>query len=512
MIAALDSRQKLMTRVVLIAASAVFSLSTAAQNRDIVAEKYSDTYKISTTEATQRLAASREAGKLQRRIAADNPETFAGLYIEHSPEFQIVVLFTKDPQRNLAKYTQSRLYSAKIAPRSLEMLLAVQEEVGEQLSKSGIRFESGIDIKKSEVELRVLDASRAREVLAKLLAAADFIKIHETTGFPQPTALVGGNKVSGNTINCTMGFNVVEPATRELGIVTAGHCDNNLTYSNSTLQLLYQNENDAGIYDVQWNKQRIIGTPKQQKNEIVVEGSPESIVSETPSVDLAVGMPVCKSGATTGYTCGEVADINAATEDYNGLPARYVRARNADELEMNAGGDSGGPVFSGEAGHRSAYGIVHARGAGDRINHLYFMPIERLSILGISTLTSPFKIEGAPDVSGPSPSIPVNVNFNGYPRFPVDLTLEVISCPAGWTCTGGTKRYTTNIPSPMTFTWGCDSSAPDWPKHFRVRTSLKDASGITTDSVDTNIACTGPALGSAHQRMSSHAAPRAGIE
>ncbi|MBK0012526.1 S1 family peptidase [Stenotrophomonas sp. S41] len=308
-----------------------------------------------------------------------------------------------------------------------------------------------------------------------------------------------------------MGFNVVDPATRELGIVTAGHCDNNLTYSNSTLQLLYQNESDAGIYDVQWNKQRVIGTAKQQKNEIIIEGSPESIVSETPSIDLAVGMPVCKSGVTTGYTCGEIADTNAATEDYNGLPAKYVRARNANDAEMNADGDSGGPVFSGEAGHRSAYGIVHARGAGDRINHLYFMPIERLSILGISTLTSAFETESVPDVSGPSPSIPVNINFKGYPRFPVDLTLEVISCPAGWTCTGGTNRYATNTPSPLTFTWGCNSSGPDWPKHFRVRTSLKDASG-TTGAVETSITCTGPATGAAHRNVNSHASPEAGLQ
>ncbi|WP_343652136.1 S1 family peptidase [Stenotrophomonas sp.] len=505
------SRNLLTPTVALLAASAIFNLNAATQDRDIVAEKYADTYRTSTKEATQRLAASRDAGRLQRRIATENPETFAGLYIEHSPEFQIVVLFTKDPERHLAKYTQSRLYSAKVAPRSLEMLLAAQEEAGERLSRSGIRFESGIDIRRSEVELRVLDARRTREVLTELLAATDFIRIHETTGFPQPTALIGGTKVSGPRRHCTMGFNVVEHDTRELGIVTAGHCDNNLTYSNSTLQLLYQDESDAGNYDVQWNKQRVIGTPKQQRNEIVVEGSPETIISETASADLAVGMPVCKSGATTGHTCGEVADINAATEDYNGLPASYVRAMNADDLEMNAAGDSGGPVFSGEAGHRSAYGIVHARGAGDRINHLYFMPIERLSILGVTTLTIPFEIEGAPDVSGPSPSIPVDVHFKGYPRFPVELTLEVLSCPVGWTCTGGTKRYTANIPSPMTFTWGCDSSAPDWPKHFKVRTHLKDASGITTDAVETNIACTGPAVGSANQRKAP-AAPRAGME
>jgi len=230
------SRNILTATVTLLAASAIFNLNAATQDRDMVSEKYADTYRTSTEEATQRLAASRDAGRLQQRIATENPETFADLYIEHSPEFQIVVLFTKDPERNLARYTQSRLYSARVAPRSLETLRAAQEKMGEQLSKSGVRFESGIDIRMSEVQLRVLDGRRAREVLANLLAATDFIRIHETTGLPQPTALIGGTKVSGPRNHCTMGVNVVEHDTRELGIVTAGNRDNNLTYSNPTLQ------------------------------------------------------------------------------------------------------------------------------------------------------------------------------------------------------------------------------------------------------------------------------------
>jgi len=230
------SRNILTASVTLLAASAIFNLNAATQNRDMVSEKYADTYRTSTEEATQRIAASRDAGRLQQRIATENPETFAGLYIEHSPEFQIVVLFTKDPERNLARYTQSRLYSARVAPRSLETIRSAQEEVGEQLSRSEIRFESGIDIRRSEVELRVLDARRAGEVLAKLLAATDFIRIHETTGLPQPTALIGGSKVSGSRMHRTMGLNVEEHDIRVPGIVTAGHCENNLTYSNSALQ------------------------------------------------------------------------------------------------------------------------------------------------------------------------------------------------------------------------------------------------------------------------------------
>lgn len=134
------SRNILTATVTLLAASAIFNLNAATQDRDMVSEKYADTYRTSTEEATQRLAASRDAGRLQQRIATENPETFAGLYIEHSPEFQIVVLFTKDPERNLARYTQSRLYSARVAPRSLETLRAAQEKNGRTAVEIGGAF------------------------------------------------------------------------------------------------------------------------------------------------------------------------------------------------------------------------------------------------------------------------------------------------------------------------------------------------------------------------------------
>jgi len=50
------------------------------------------------------------------------------LYVEHEPEFKIVVLFTKRPKETLAKYTQDPVFAGRTSAQSLEMLLATQAE------------------------------------------------------------------------------------------------------------------------------------------------------------------------------------------------------------------------------------------------------------------------------------------------------------------------------------------------------------------------------------------------
>ncbi|MCW4453877.1 S1 family peptidase [Flavobacterium sp. MXW15] len=491
----------------------VFSLLAAALTTayaqppdDIVAESYSQLYQVAVPEAERRLALAREAGRLGQQLEREQPETFAGLYIEHRPEFRVVVQFTGDAQAELGAYTRDPTFVARSAPRSLELLLAVQAEVAEQLQKAGLEFESGLDIKNSEINVYVLDPASTSRHLARLLSVAGFVKVHKTTGFPQTTALTGGHQLTGAVISCTSGFNVVETATRELGLSTAGHCDDALTYQSPSVALVFQAEQDAGSYDMQWHKQPTAGTPEQQLNDITVAGGQVLITSATASAALALGDVACKSGITTGHTCGEIADKNAMSL-YNGVIGTYIRVSDPLGGVMNDFGDSGGPVF----GTNSAYGLVHGRGASGTPTHndLYFMPVDHFSVLGIEVLTEPFEIDSIPDVSGSPPSIPVDVNFSGYPRFPVDLTVEMVSCPVGWTCTGGTLQFTPPQPPPLSFVWGCQGNASSLPVTFTVRTSLKDASGIAPPPVDHNITCT--ATAAAAEKIAPGTPRRAGL-
>lgn len=459
--------------------------------KDVAIQHYAETMHIGTFEAAQRMDAERAAGKLSARLQREKPETFAGLYIEHSPEFRIIVKFTGDASGQLSAYTKDRLYVAENSPRSLELLRATQAEVSEQLVKAGIEFAATVDIKNSIVEVYVRDPDAVRARLSNLLSVVDFIRVKETTGFIEPTNTVaGGRRLEGYQQQlCTAGFNVVETATRELGLATAGHCDNDNYQRNPTARILFKSERNKGSYDVQWGAQQRGGVIFSQSNEIIVDGEKLAITDEASLADMTPGTTVCKFGVTTGRTCGSIKDAEFAA-NWKGEAGTYVQVVSLDGTVMNKGGDSGGPVYAGN----SAYGLVHGRGndGSPWENDLFFMPIERMSTLGVATLTKPFQLDSVPNVSGTGASVTATMNFSGYPRFPVYVNLEVVTCPAGWICIGGRAKVDKNIPSPITFTWGCTPSKPGEPQVSRVRTFLEDASGLVTQAIESTITCTTP--------------------
>ncbi|HDS1038166.1 TPA: hypothetical protein QDZ42_001363 [Stenotrophomonas maltophilia] len=155
--------------------------------------RYAETMQISMSEAAQRMAAEKAAGELNARLQQEKPGTFAGLYIEHTPEFRIVVRFTGDASKQLSAYTRDRLYVAGTAPRSLELLRATQQTVADQLNNADMDFVTTVDVRNSLVDVYVLDPESARVKLSEPLSALSFIRIKETTGFVQLThGMLGG--------------------------------------------------------------------------------------------------------------------------------------------------------------------------------------------------------------------------------------------------------------------------------------------------------------------------------
>ena len=88
--------------------------------------------------AGQRIAEQSEVSALNTRLQRERPDTFAGLWIEKSPELRVVVRFTGDAKGQLAAFTKDPRYVAETAPRSLELLLATEQEMIHQLNAAGI--------------------------------------------------------------------------------------------------------------------------------------------------------------------------------------------------------------------------------------------------------------------------------------------------------------------------------------------------------------------------------------
>lgn len=451
--------------------------------------EYARTYGVSVDEAEWRLSKEKYIGEIGQQIEEGSPETFAGIWIEHKPVFRVVVRFVGDAKTQLAKYTKDPLFVPQTAPRSYEVLVAAQADIADRLAKAGIDFESNIDLKNSEITLYVRDPAMVLRKYAAVFRVSPFIRLYKSNSFVEPTAMSGGQELD-RTLNhrlvreCTAGFNVFD-VNRELGIITAGHCVDDLTYKPTRTKLDYQGESNGGNYDVQWSKQHVREsvTPEQQKNSIGLD-----INSVTPSASYAIGKTLCKSGVVTGYNCGQVVNKNHL-ENWRGQVGSYVEVHNANNEVMTDNGDSGGPVFGPD--DNSAYGIIHGHPGADKPDHndLLFMPIERLSALNVSVLTEPFEITSIPDASGPIGGVvPITINFKGVPRFPVAFTVKNLICPDPWVCPDGSGEFTTNVPSPLQLGLICDGEGLPTTS-FLVETTLKDASLIQTPPVQHTITC-----------------------
>ncbi len=107
-----------------------------------------------------------------------------------------------------------------------------------------------------------------------------------------------------------------------------------------------------------------------------------------------------------------------------------------------------------------------------------------------------FEIDSIPPVSGPQNApIRVETNFKGYPEFAVEATVQVVLCPAGWTCSGGTVSYANKVPSPLAYTFTCTTPTPQPTATFRLRTTLKDVDDVKPEPVEHEVTCTQAAVG-----------------
>jgi N-acetylmuramoyl-L-alanine amidase len=104
---------------------------------------------------------------------------------------------------------------------------------------------------------------------------------------------------------------------------------------------------------------------------------------------------------------------------------------------------------------------------------------------------TPFAITKIPDVTGPqNVPIPVKVHYKGYPQFAVTAKVEIVTCPSGWTCSGGSVNYPTKIDSPLSYNFTCSTPFPKPSATFRLKTTLTDLDEVKTKSVEHNVTCT----------------------
>ncbi|EUA74651.1 hypothetical protein I541_4030 [Mycobacteroides abscessus] len=193
---------------------------------------------------------------------------------------------------------------------------------------------------------------------AVLVAAALIWTVPTAIAHADAPLVYPGMRINQGTQSCTLGF--VDPGAR-IGL-TAGHC---------------ALDSDGPVYDDSGNR---VGTadiahfeptpqdksfaeqpPIDYEGIAFYEGIPINnvlpnglVLESNPKIVPAIGMPVCRSGVTTGEACGVILETTDSLLVIDGLPADH--------------GDSGSPVYAiTEPGPRGDRGDYH-RSANQQVN------------------------------------------------------------------------------------------------------------------------------------------------
>ena len=184
--------------------------------------------------------------------------------------------------------------------------------------------------------------TRAMTNLATSFGASVRIEYADAAQAPQTAEwLVGGNEiVIANGGTCSVGFNTVDGAGRPV-VLTAGHCvsqpgtmSRNGYWIGATRTANYPGD-DFGTF---WNSYPTYWQPSISVS--MYNGTYINVRGQWDNPPI--GATVCKSGRTTGYTCGTITALNQTVVYKGGFVVSGLVRHNA----CVEGGDSGGPNIS----------------------------------------------------------------------------------------------------------------------------------------------------------------------
>jgi PKD repeat protein len=454
---------------------ALFALSTFAQTPNPPSQallqdaaSYATQNKVSVDEAVRRLRLQSEVGRLEATLTDQEP-SFAGLWIEHQPQFKLVVRF-QDPAaegrlraRLAGTPLETMVRETRPAKASLAQLATRRAAARQRVKQLGFAIDTDINIKDNRVEI---SSDRAQSLKAAVAAARaalpEGVAIVAVPELAKPSVLRGGD---GDPGMCTGGFTVRHNYSYQVGITTAAHCGNYQTFQGYPLPFAAEAFYDSA--DVQWHT----ACPYTEvTNEFNSGIGYRACVGTRGRADQTVGTYVCKWGTTTGRTCGYITSRHAEPSYVPNSDDTFVRVEGYGAT-LSAPGDSGGPWFL----ENIAYGINSgAYSDGDAI----YMPINYLDRIGVSVLTynpTPACV-AAPVASFTYAASSTWVDFNASSSYDPDGSIVSYSWDFGDGTTG--SGVTTSHVYPY----------EGW---FTVTLTVTDNSGYTGQSVQSVFAGTG---------------------
>ena len=217
------------------------------------AESYAADFRTTLEEATRRLKLQTTIGELDRHLTNNESQTFAGLWIQHEPNFAVLARFTGDGENTIRPYVRGGeledLVQVGTATNTLAALEEAQAAATEMIRSVPTRINSRINVPENRVEILTLDKTD----LESRLGVAEFIlpngvEVIEISRLAKPaTDIYGGLAPT----TCTLGFSV-EDTSGTKGVTTAAHCNNLQSYDGNALAFEYESwtiDGDTVVFD-----------------------------------------------------------------------------------------------------------------------------------------------------------------------------------------------------------------------------------------------------------------------
>ena len=349
------------------------------------AVQYAAQFGTTTEEALRRLKAQQESVAATDAISSEFAERLAGISVQHSPDFRILVLLTGAqpvPARTTNGIPIIFVTGAKAThAQAIEALRKHLIDLRADLPNSR---GAGYDQRTGEIVLLVTpeDASKfgteAIRTRAEQIGGVPVrVVINELN--EANMSIVGGGRVEGVNLQtgrhnlCTTAFVVTNGETN--AIATAAHCPDELTYvdrDGSTVTLPMIGSWGAAYRDVQLNGSPDSKEPLFYSNRGA--GTLRKLVSWRNVASTRAGDFVCHYGESSGYSCATVELTDYAPPgNLCGGPCwpTWVTVKGPNCVP----GDSGGPVFSGEIAFGIAKGVNNSNG---RCLFYYYMSTDYL--------------------------------------------------------------------------------------------------------------------------------------
>lgn len=359
-----------------------------------------DSYKLSEADARDRYETMQEIETLIEAARAEDPNAFAGVWVEHEPVFKVVVAFAgNDDRAGFAAKVSPKLKRHLQLRKARKSLTGSEEELAalfSALRAGGVDFTAAFEPTSQKYVVTVEnDAGGSRLQGLVPPALRDLVQIRKgpvardvQSGVQPGDAVYGGWDALGadGYYECTFAFAGRNSSGRD-SILTAAHCST----PNPRIQEAGHLVTLPTAFDSRWE-----GTYDFRAHEVVglstgywvyfMNSKPvrgyTSYVNTVPgfysdgyftvSATLKgnfvgngnhyVGLPVCKYGSRTGFTCGTVTASSMSGTSHGRAYSGMVRVGRSNQTVTAFSGDSGAPIFSWpDSGYNiTAFGIMKA--------------------------------------------------------------------------------------------------------------------------------------------------------